>query len=322
MTYSNTSYATGNAVEDNELEATMTFKATVIQVWSDGDRRTIDVTSQCSWSGASQDGVTSKGGGAFDIYGRVANGTMIRANASYTPETGSPLQASGSHAYDKPSAQMFTFTIVADPSDSEIKIDGTVRSSITVAKGTQVSYEVSHGILYAVEKGTYTVNSDHTMEVHLEVDIELVQDTGKLSPDGGLAKFHVVSHSTGASVNPRCFDWTFAESWARFSYFGESGQDTFYAYAEVDAAPGEESERTCKVSIYANEQWFEENEPEFEAPIGVELDNETITQEIGQVTAAQGNIVGPNPLLIAPYDEQKEYTLRVQLDKWSEDGFF
>ena len=322
VTYSNTSYKTGNTVEDNEIEATMTFKATVTQVWSDGSRKVIDVTSQCTWSGASQDGVTSKGGGAFDIYGRVADGTMIRANASYTPDTGSPLHASGSHTYDKPSAQMFTLTIVADPSDSQIKIDGTVRSTITVAKGTQVRYEVSHGVLYTRKEGTYTVNSDYTMEVTLTIDVDLVQDTGRLSPDGGEAKFHVVSRSASSNIDPRCFDWTFAEGWARFSYFGEDGQDIYYAYAEVDEAPGDESERTCKVSISANEQWFGENEPNFEAPLGEELDSETIIQAIGQVTAAAGNIVGPNPILIAPYDEQKEYTLRVQLDKWTDDGFF
>lgn len=63
----------------------------------------------------------------------------------------------------------YLFTIVPTPSNAIVKIDGQVRNSISVAKGTTVSWSVELNE-YTTKTGTYTVeNNNESLEVSLNV---------------------------------------------------------------------------------------------------------------------------------------------------------
>lgn len=68
-----------------------------------------------------------------------------------------------------PEPEHCTFTITPVPSNATVMIDGQQRTSVTVEKGTQVSWSVTASG-YKSQSGTYTVNSDYTMTVTLQED--------------------------------------------------------------------------------------------------------------------------------------------------------
>lgn len=61
----------------------------------------------------------------------------------------------------------YTLTINPTPADAVVKIDGEVRSSITVDENTEVSYEVSKEG-YITQSGTHIVDSDETLDIILQ----------------------------------------------------------------------------------------------------------------------------------------------------------
>ena len=64
--------------------------------------------------------------------------------------------------------QQVTVTIVPTPADATVKIDGEVKSEVTVDYGTEISYEVSK-TGYVSKSGTETVTATKTLTVVLEV---------------------------------------------------------------------------------------------------------------------------------------------------------
>ena len=64
--------------------------------------------------------------------------------------------------------QQVTVTIVPTPADATVKIDGEVKSEVTVDYGTEISYEVSKAG-YVSKSGTETVTATKTLTVVLEV---------------------------------------------------------------------------------------------------------------------------------------------------------
>ena len=64
--------------------------------------------------------------------------------------------------------QQVTLTIVPTPEDATVKIDGEVKSEVTVDYGTEISYEVSK-TGYVSKSGTETVTATKTLTVVLEV---------------------------------------------------------------------------------------------------------------------------------------------------------
>ena len=64
--------------------------------------------------------------------------------------------------------QQVTLTIVPTPADATVKINGEVKSEVTVDYGTEISYEVSK-TGYVSKSGTETVTATKTLTVVLEV---------------------------------------------------------------------------------------------------------------------------------------------------------
>lgn len=65
------------------------------------------------------------------------------------------------------SQSQVTLTIAASPSDSVVRLNGVVRSSITVPTGTLVNWEVSRAG-YVTKSGSETVETSYTLPVTLE----------------------------------------------------------------------------------------------------------------------------------------------------------
>lgn len=65
------------------------------------------------------------------------------------------------------SQSQVTLTIAASPSDSVVRLNGVVRRSITVQKGTLVNWEVSRAG-YITKSGSETVETSYTLPVTLE----------------------------------------------------------------------------------------------------------------------------------------------------------
>ena len=176
----------------------------------------------------------------------------------------------------EPEPQTYTFSISADPSDATIKINGVTQSSITVEKGTTVTYEVSKGLMYTRVTGSYQVNSDYTLEVQLEIDIYIVARTGQNAPvSGGELSFGAAVRSTGSYLQSDAYELVSNVSWLTFS---RASSTNYY----MTAAPNTGSAREAKVSLYLKEEFWDEYQGNFEyykELYGVELDFVTITQE-------------------------------------------
>ena len=174
-----------------------------------------------------------------------------------------------------PPAKTYTFSISADPSDATVKINGTTQSSITVQEGTSVTYEVSKGILYNTVRGSYTVNSDYTLNVHLEVDIELrVRSSSSIPIAGGEITFGVITNSTGSYMNTEAYELVSSDSW--LAYSREEGTN-YYMTASSNIGDA----RSAKVSLYLKEEFWDEYQENFEyykELYGIELDFVTVSQ--------------------------------------------
>lgn len=174
-----------------------------------------------------------------------------------------------------PPVQNYTFRITADPSDATIKINGTVQSSITVEKGTTVSYEVSKGMLYNTVKGSYRVNSDYTLNVHLEVDIELrIRSSASIPTTGGDVAFGVIVHSTGSYMNAEAYELVSSAPWLTFNRVENTN---YYMTSSSNTGDARES----RISLYLKEEFWDEYQGQhqyYKELYGVELDFVTVSQ--------------------------------------------
>ena len=174
-----------------------------------------------------------------------------------------------------PPAKTYKFSISADPSDATVKINGTTQSSITVQEGTSVTYEVSKGILYNAVRGSYTVNSDYTLNVHLEVDIELrVRNSASIPTNGGEVTFGVIVHSTGSYMNAEAYDLVSSAPWLSFARVDNTN---YYMTASSNTGDARES----RISLYLKEEFWDEYQGQhqyYKELYGVELDFVTVSQ--------------------------------------------
>lgn len=156
------------------------------------------------------------GSGSFTSVGGRAEALVVRdSTVSYTISsegfeniTGS-LVASEANvevqlsrfvaAVPAPEPEMFTITINPTPSDAEVKLNGTVQSSVSVASGSSVSsvsYEVSK-TGYTPKSGSVVADSTKTVDVTLEaLPVEKVTITINPTPTDATVKLNGVEQKT------------------------------------------------------------------------------------------------------------------------------
>lgn len=95
-----------------------------------------------------------------------------------------------------PEPVMFTITINPTPSDAEVKLNGTVQSSVSVASGSSVSYEVSK-TGYTPKSGSVVADSTKTVDVTLEaISVEKVTITINPTPADATVKLNGVEQKS------------------------------------------------------------------------------------------------------------------------------
>ena len=141
-----------------------------------GERREVTLTVRCPIEGSEiwlnnipRSSVTVKGGELVTI--RVTADGYIPFNEVTCVHWDQTIDIVLDKSSDTPvpEPEYCTFTITPVPSNATVVIDGQQRTSVTVEKGTQVSWSVSASG-YKSQSGTYTVNSDYTMAVTLQED--------------------------------------------------------------------------------------------------------------------------------------------------------
>lgn len=153
------------------------------------------------------------GSGSFTSVGGRAEALVVRdSTVSYTISsegfeniTGS-LVASEANvevqlsrfvaAVPVPDPVMFTITINPTPSDAEVKLNGTVQSSVSVASGSSVSYEVSK-TGYTPKSGSVVADSTKMVDVTLEaIPVEKVTITINPTPADATVKLNGVEQKS------------------------------------------------------------------------------------------------------------------------------
>lgn len=90
--------------------------------------------------------------------------------------------------------QEYTLTVSATPSDATVKLNGVEQTSITVAEGSEVQWEVSKDG-YVAQSGTVTVTSDTTLPVTL-VEAAEYTFTITATPDNSIVKINGVEQKS------------------------------------------------------------------------------------------------------------------------------
>lgn len=78
--------------------------------------------------------------------------------------------------------EQVTLTVVPSPEDSQVKLNGEVRTEITVDKGSEVTYEVSKAG-YVTKSGSFEVDSTKTETVTLDPEVETEFELTSDAPD-------------------------------------------------------------------------------------------------------------------------------------------
>lgn len=80
------------------------------------------------------------------------------------------------------SVEQVTLTVVPSPEDSQVKLNGEVRTEITVDKGSEVTYEVSKAG-YVTKSGSFEVDSTKTETVTLDPEVVTEYQISSDAPD-------------------------------------------------------------------------------------------------------------------------------------------
>ena len=166
------------------------------RAFGDGNEYTVTVGS---------DSFTSVGGRAEALVVRDSTVSYTISSEGFENITGS-LVASEANvevqlsrfvaAVPVPEPVMFTITINPTPSDAEVKLNGTVQSSVSVASGSSVSYEVSK-TGYTPKSGSVVADSTKTVDVTLEaLPVEKVTITINPTPTDATVKLNGVEQKT------------------------------------------------------------------------------------------------------------------------------
>lgn len=91
------------------------------------------------------------------------------------------------------SVEQVTLTVVPSPEDSQVTLNGEVRTEITVDKGSEVTYEVSKAG-YVTKSGSFVVDSTKTETVTLDPEVETEYQMSSDAPDS-------LQKGTEATVN-------------------------------------------------------------------------------------------------------------------------
>lgn len=95
-----------------------------------------------------------------------------------------------------PEPVMFTITVNPTPSDAAVKLNGVAQSSVSIASGSSVSYEVSK-TGYTTKTGSIVADSTKTVDVVLEaVSVEKVTITINPTPADATVKLNGVEQSS------------------------------------------------------------------------------------------------------------------------------
>lgn len=166
------------------------------RAFGDGNEYTVTVGS---------DSFTSVGGRAEVLVVRDSTVSYTISSEGFENITGS-LVASEANvevqlscfvaAVPVPEPVMFTITINPTPSDAEVKLNGTVQSSVSVASGSSVSYEVSK-TGYTPKSGSVVADSTKTVDVTLEaLPVEKVTITINPTPADATVKLNGVEQKS------------------------------------------------------------------------------------------------------------------------------